>query len=66
MDITILFADLAGFTSLSEELGTQTISTMLNEYLTAMADVVFNNNGTIDKFIGDSVTSVLAAISVIW
>jgi len=59
--VTILFTDLVGFTSLSEQIGTQTIARLLNEYFTAMGDVIFDNGGTIDKFIGDAIMVMFGA-----
>lgn len=53
--ITILFSDLKDFTATSEKLGPQDISSILNEYFTAMNEVIFAHDGTIDKFIGDAI-----------
>ena len=61
LDVTIIFTDLVGFTSLSEKIGTQTIARLLNEYFTAMGDVIFDNGGTIDKFIGDAIMVMFGA-----
>lgn len=59
--ITILFSDLSGFTSTSEQLGPQIISQFLNEYLTKMNDIIFAYDGTIDKFIGDAIMVIFGA-----
>ena len=59
--ITVLFSDLKGFTSTSETLGATEIATLLNEYLTAMNDVIFEHGGTIDKFIGDAIMVMFGA-----
>jgi adenylate cyclase len=53
--LTIMFCDIRGFTSMAESLDAQQLTQFMNEYLTAMTDVVLAHNGTIDKFIGDAV-----------
>ncbi len=58
MPVTILFTDVRGFTSLSENADPVELVAQLNEYLGAIVEVVFTNQGTVDKFIGDAVMAV--------
>ena len=53
--ITIFFSDIKGFSSLSEELESETLTELLNSYLTEMAKIATKHKGTIDKFMGDAV-----------
>lgn len=59
--ISILFSDLAGFTSLSESMDPQRLVSLLNEYLDDMADIVFDEGGTLDKYIGDAIMTLYGA-----
>ncbi len=53
--VTVLFTDIQGFTTISESLDPEKLTTMLNEYLTQMTEIVLKHKGVVDKFIGDSV-----------
>ena len=59
--ITILFSDIRGFTSLSEKLTPHDVVTTLNEYFSAMMDIIFKYNGTLDKIVGDELMVVYGA-----
>jgi adenylate cyclase len=59
--LTILFADLAGFTALTERLGPAGVVPMLEEFYERMTRIVFSFEGTVDKFIGDSVMALFGA-----
>lgn len=51
--VTIFFSDIQGFSTLSEELEAETLTELLNSYLTEMAKIIIKHKGTIDKFMGD-------------
>jgi adenylate cyclase len=55
---TVLFADIRGFTRISENLEPARIVEMLNEYFTRVSEVIFDHGGMIDKFMGDAVMAV--------
>ena len=53
-EAAVLFTDLRGYTSLSEKLSAEQVVTVLNEYFTKMVAAVYENDGSVDKFIGDA------------
>jgi len=59
--ITVLFADLRGFTSISEKMRPEEVVSLLNECLTEMSEVILKYEGTLDKFIGDAVLAFFGA-----
>ncbi len=60
-EATVLFADIVGFTKISEEMKPSALACMLNEFFEAMSKIVFTHNGSVNKFIGDSVFAVFGA-----
>ncbi len=60
-EISVMFTDIRGFTTISEKLDAQELAALLNEYLTDMTQIVFRHNGTLDKYIGDAVMAFWGA-----
>ena len=55
LDVAILFTDIVGFTKLSEKMDPKDVLALLSEYQSIMIEAIFENKGTVDKFIGDAV-----------
>lgn len=60
-ETTVLFSDIRGFTSMSEKSDPQTIVDMLNDYFERMVEIIFEYEGTLDKFVGDEIMALFGA-----
>ena len=60
-DLTILFSDIRGFTTLSETMGPQELAQFMNRYLGVMTDLILERSGVIDKYIGDAIMAFWGA-----
>jgi len=60
-DMSVLFTDVRGFTTLSEKVGARELTHLMNEFLTPITGVIHNNRGTIDKYMGDCVMAFWGA-----
>ncbi|MDX6443784.1 MAG: adenylate cyclase [Blastocatellia bacterium] len=62
--ITVLFADIRGFTRISEHAPPEKIVQLLNRYFSAMTDIIFAHGGTLDKYLGDGLMALFGAPTV--
>ena len=60
-DLSVLFSDIRGFTTISEGMTAEDLVHLLNEYLTVMTDIVFKYEGTLDKYMGDALMAIYGA-----
>ncbi|HEX2827148.1 MAG TPA: adenylate/guanylate cyclase domain-containing protein [Burkholderiales bacterium] len=60
-EMTVLFTDVRGFTTISEGLEAQALSTLMNEFLTPLTEVIYKHRGTIDKYMGDCIMAFWGA-----
>jgi class 3 adenylate cyclase len=60
-EVTVFFSDLVGFSSIAEKMAPVELVAFINEYLSAMTDIIESNGGYIDKYIGDSIVAVFGA-----
>ncbi|MGK0498873.1 MAG: class 3 adenylate cyclase/CheY-like chemotaxis protein [Oceanicoccus sp.] len=59
--VTVLMADIRGFTTIAEQLPPQRVVRLLNNYLGTMSDIIMDHNGTVDEFIGDAILAIFGA-----
>jgi class 3 adenylate cyclase/HAMP domain-containing protein len=62
-EVTILFADIRSFTTIAERMEAEEVVSMLNQFFAIMVDIIFRNNGILDKFVGDQLMAVFGLIS---
>jgi adenylate cyclase len=60
-EITVLFSDIRGFTTMSEELAPEALVSLLHDFLNPMSNIIINQGGTIDKYMGDAIMALFGA-----
>ena len=60
-EMTVLFTDVRGFTTISEGLDPKQLSQLMNEFLTPLTEVIYKHRGTVDKFMGDCIMAFWGA-----
>ena len=60
-ELTVLFSDIRGFTTISESMNATELKAFLNEFFTPMTEIIFNHRGTIDKYVGDMIMAFWGA-----
>ncbi len=60
--VTVLFSDIRNFTTISETMPPDRLVRILNEYFTEMAQIIFDNKGSLDKYIGDAIVAVFGSL----
>jgi adenylate cyclase len=60
-ELTVLFSDIEGFTTISQDMLPEELVAILNEYLSAMSEIIFTNDGTLDKYEGDAIMAFWGA-----
>jgi class 3 adenylate cyclase len=60
--VTVLYSDIRDFTMITEDLPPDQLILILNEYFTEMAGIIFENNGSLDKYIGDAIVAVFGSL----
>jgi len=60
-ELSVLFSDVRGFTNISEKMGAADLAKFMNDYLTPMTEIVLEEKGTIDKYMGDAIMAIFGA-----
>src|SRR5262245_26436467 len=60
-EVTVFFSDLAGFSKIAEQIAPESLTALMNEYLSTMTDIIESHGGYVDKYIGDSIVAVFGA-----
>lgn len=61
VELTVLFSDIRGFTTISEDMSANVVKQFLNHYFTPMTEIIFKHKGTIDKYVGDMIMAFWGA-----